>query len=123
MNNIIYTNDIFYIEKEEATIPWLKIFTQKKYKELSDCDKRTKNILFDTIDIIEKSMIEFYNPTKINIAIFGNYLPRLHIHIMARFKDDSHFPEPMWGKKQRENNLTLPDFNNFKEKLLKKLIN
>jgi len=89
MNNIIYSNDIFYIEKEENTIPWLKIFTQKNYKELSDCDKKTKNILFGTIDIIEKSMIEFYNPTKINIAIFGNYLPRLHIHIMARFKDDS----------------------------------
>jgi diadenosine tetraphosphate (Ap4A) HIT family hydrolase len=38
---------------------------------------------------------------KINIASFGNLLPQVHWHIMARFETDSYFPEPMWGQKQR----------------------
>ncbi len=61
----------------------------------------------------EKVMIEFYNPTKINIAMFGNYVPHFHIHIMARFKDDSHFPEPMWGKKLRDAKLNYPLLRNI----------
>lgn len=32
---------------------------------------------------------------------------------MARFEEDSYFPEPMWGEKQREAKLKLPSFNNF----------
>ena len=47
-------------------------------------------------------MIDFYHPEKINIAMFGNYLPKLHVHVMARFKEDSHFPESMWGKNKEK---------------------
>jgi len=118
----LYENETLYIEKEDSQIPWLKIFPQKKYKELSDCDDKTRDMLLQTMLLIEKEMIKYYNPKKINIAMFGNYLPLLHIHVMARFEKDSYYPEPMWGKKQREANLNLPDFEKFKQNLLKKLI-
>ena len=58
-------------------------------------------------------MLSYFKPEKINIASFGNYVPHVHFHIMARFKEDSYFPEPMWGKKQRDANLNLADFNKF----------
>ncbi len=118
----IYSNEYLYIEKEESQIPWIKIFSQKPYKELSDCDDKTREVLLNTMLLAEKTMIEYYNPTKVNIAMFGNYLPHLHIHVMARFENDSHFPEPMWGKKQREFNPNLPSFDGFVQKLLNSLI-
>ena len=118
---MIYENKTLYIEKEESQIPWLKIFPKTKCKELSDCDKKTRNILLDTMLLIETEMIKFYKPKKINIAMFGNYLPQLHIHVMARFEDDEYYPEPMWGKKQRESKLDLPDFSLFEHSLLEKL--
>jgi len=121
MNKSIFENKTLYIKREDSHIPWVKIFPKKECKELSDCDKQTRDILLDAMLKVEKLMLDFYNPTKINIAIFGNYLPKLHIHVMARFKDDSHYPEPMWGKKQREGNLTLPSFENFKKLLLEAL--
>ncbi len=117
MKNIIFENDILYIEKEISSIPWIKIFPKTHCKELSDCNDKIREKLFNTMINIEKLMLEFYKPDKINIAMFGNYLPKLHIHIMARFKNDTHFPEPMWGEKQRDSKLVLPDFNIFKEKL------
>ena len=117
----LYENETLYIEIEESEIPWLKIFPQKKYKELSECDKKTREKLLQTMLLIEEEMIKYYNPTKINIAMFGNYLPVLHIHVMSRFKKDSYFPEPMWGKKQRDSKLNLPDFTEFKKILLKQL--
>jgi len=113
MNNIIYQNDLIKVEIEPFEIPWLKIFTQKEIKEFSQCPKETKLVILNALDIIEKEMINYFEPDKINIASFGNYVPWVHFHIQTRFKDDSYFPEPTWGKKQRNSNLNLPDLETF----------
>ncbi len=117
----IYENSLIFIEIEESEIPWLKIFTKEPYKEFSDCSKDLKEEIWRTLDIIEKEMLFFYKPTKINIASFGNYMPHVHFHIMARFTEDSYFPEPMWGEKQRFSNLALKSFDEFVH-LLKPLL-
>jgi diadenosine tetraphosphate (Ap4A) HIT family hydrolase len=109
------------IETEESEIPWLKIFTQEPYKEMSELPHNLKYEIFELLDVIEKEMIRYYKPDKINIASFGNYVPHLHWHIMARFKEDSYFPEPMWGKKHREADLDLPDFQAFCEMIAAEL--
>jgi diadenosine tetraphosphate (Ap4A) HIT family hydrolase len=114
----IFEDEFISIQVEKSEIPWLKIFTNRPYKELSDCPKKTKQHIFNLLDIIEKEMITFYNPAKINIASFGNYVPHVHFHIMARFKNDSFFPEPMWGTKQREGKLDLPSMDEFIKRLI-----
>jgi len=118
---MLYENKYIKIEIEKSQIPWVKIFTQMPYKEFSSCDLKTKEEILKTLDIVEKTMLDFFKPEKINIASFGNYLPLLHFHIMARFKNDDFFPEPMWGKKQRKNELKLPSFEEFYKLLLTKL--
>ena len=117
----MYENRLIRIEIEESEIPWLKVFTQVERKEFSDCSAEEKEAIFIALDIIEKEMISYYQPTKINIASFGNYVPLVHWHIMARFEEDSFFPEPMWGKQQREAQLELPSFEKFLSLLQKKL--
>lgn len=109
----IYENKLFYVEVETSEIPWLKIFTCKPYRELSECDEETRVAILGAMLQIETVMIKYYKPKKVNIAMFGNYVPHVHIHVMARFEEDSYFPEPMWGKKQREAKLNLPDFDEF----------
>ena len=116
----IFKNDLIKIEIEPSEIPWLKIFTIENKKEFSQCNYETKQEIFKYLDIIEKEMLDYFKPKKINIASFGNYVPHVHFHVMARFEEDSYFPEPMWGKKQREANLNLPSFEDFYEILKKK---
>ena len=118
--SLIFKNDLIKIEIEPSEIPWLKIFTIENIKEFSQCDNNIKQEIFKYLDIIEKEMLDYFKPKKINIASFGNYVPHVHFHIMARFEEDSYFPEPMWGKKQREANLNLPSFEEFYEILKKK---
>jgi diadenosine tetraphosphate (Ap4A) HIT family hydrolase len=113
--DIIFENSHIKIEIEKSTIPWFKIFSIKKYKEFSEASDIVKNHILLALDVIEKKMLEELNPTKINIASFGNYLPHLHFHIMARFQDDSHFPEPMWGKKQRDGISYVKNIDSFKK--------
>jgi diadenosine tetraphosphate (Ap4A) HIT family hydrolase len=110
---MIYDNKYLYVKPESSEIPWLVVFTKDEYKELSEVPRDIRVAIYDMANIIEEEMIKYYSPTKINIASFGNYLPRVHMHVMARFEEDSFFPEPMWGKKQREANLDLPDFDKF----------
>lgn len=118
---IIYKHNDFYIEVHESEIPWLKIFTTQKYKELTDTPKELRKKLYEVMECIEEEMRSFYQPEKINIAAFGNYLPHLHIHVMARFKEDSFYPEPMWGVKQRDSKLILPESHIFYENVKKAL--
>lgn len=117
----MFKNDLIRVEIEESEIPWLKIFTQVERREFSECTIEEKSEIFEALDIIEKEMLSYYQPAKINIASFGNYVPLVHWHIMARFNEDSFFPEPMWGTKQREASLALPSFELFCEKVNSKL--
>jgi len=93
------------------------------YKELGDMPEELRNKLWKIYDIVEFEMKSYYNPTKINMASFANMLPRVHIHIMARFENDSYFPNPMWGEKLRDSKLSLPDEKEFYRQLYKNLIN
>ncbi len=114
----IWENDHLRIEIEKSEIPWLKIFTKVPYREMSEVPPETKRQIYTLLDLIEKEMLSYYKPTKINIASFGNYMPHVHWHIMARFEEDSYFPEPMWGVKQREATLALPSKELFLKQLL-----
>ena len=118
---MIYENKYIKVEVEKSEIAWLKIFTQKHYREFSECSVEEKVEIFRVLDIIEIEMLDFFKPKKINIASFGNYMPHVHWHIMARFEEDSYFPEPMWGSKQREGTYQLEKFDEFLELLKEKL--
>ncbi|HHD79592.1 MAG TPA: HIT domain-containing protein [Epsilonproteobacteria bacterium] len=117
----LYENNTIKIEIEAFEIPWLKIFTQVPYQEMSQVPKKIRMEIYDVLDVIEKEMIAYYTPKKINIASFGNYVPHVHWHIMARFEEDSYYPEPMWGTKQREANLHLPSFETFCQRIQERI--
>jgi diadenosine tetraphosphate (Ap4A) HIT family hydrolase len=113
----IYEDAFIFIETHDSEIPWLKIFTQEQRKEFSECTPEEKDAIWTALDIIERLMIAYYVPEKVNIASFGNVLPHVHWHIMARFKEDSYFPEPMWGSVQRQGELELPPMAPFIEEV------
>ena len=115
----IWHNEHFYLDIEPSEVPWLKLFTQTPYKEMSDVPPEIRFELFERLDAIERAMREYFQPDKINLASFGNQLPRVHWHIMARFAADSFFPEPMWGTKQRNSTLDLPPFAPFVEEIVR----
>ena len=123
---MIYSDEFIYIEVEPNTLPWVKIFTKGEFKEISHCDDNSRKRLFDAALECEKAMIEFYNPDKINWASFANYLPRVHIHIQARFRDDEFFPESLWGKKQRDSvirDIKIDEFSKFLNSRLQRAFN
>jgi len=44
---------------------------------------------------------ETMQPDKMNLASLGNMTPHVHWHVVPRFRDDRHFPNPIWAVPQR----------------------
>ncbi len=118
---VIYENKLIRVEVEEAEVPWLKIFLQEPYEVLLETPQKVKAEALRVLDIISQEMIANYNPDKINILSFGSALPNLYWHVIARFKNDSYFPEPMLGEKQREGEYKLENLKSFLARIKERL--
>jgi diadenosine tetraphosphate (Ap4A) HIT family hydrolase len=70
--------------------------------ELSDLSDADRAHCLGVVVAVERVLREQLAPTKINLAALGNMVPHLHWHVIARFDWDSHFPQPIWGARQRE---------------------
>jgi diadenosine tetraphosphate (Ap4A) HIT family hydrolase len=42
-------------------------------------------------------MRDVFRPTKLNVGAFGNVVPQLHVHVIARFTSDDAWPGLVWG--------------------------
>ena len=48
--------------------------------------------------LLARTMAELFAADKMNVAALGNIVPQLHIHHIARHRDDPAWPAPVWGK-------------------------
>jgi diadenosine tetraphosphate (Ap4A) HIT family hydrolase len=70
--------------------------------EFTDLARADRLHCMEAVAGVEEVLREALAPTKINLASLGNVVPHLHWHVIARFADDSHFPQPIWGVRQRD---------------------
>ena len=45
-----------------------------------------------------RALLSRFSPDKINVGALGNLVPQLHVHVIARSRDDPAWPGPVWGK-------------------------
>jgi diadenosine tetraphosphate (Ap4A) HIT family hydrolase len=92
---------------------WLILVPRKSdLVELIDLDFDEQVQVLKEINLVAKFLKNDLNPDKINIAMLGNVVKQLHIHIIARFKNDKAFPKPAFGFDGQE----------YQEKELQKII-
>lgn len=78
-----------------------RIVWQAHVREMSDLAPAERQQLMAAVFAVESVVRELFAPDKINLASFGNMVPHLHWHVIPRWRDDRHFPEPVWGQVQR----------------------
>ncbi len=69
--------------------------------EFSDLSVAQRQHCMAVVAEVEALLRAALGPTKVNLAALGNMVPHLHWHVIARFDWDSHFPQPIWGQRQR----------------------
>jgi diadenosine tetraphosphate (Ap4A) HIT family hydrolase len=78
-----------------------RVVWHRHVSELSDLASSELHHVMDVVLATERALRRLVQPDKINLASLGNLVPHLHWHVIPRWKDDSHFPAPIWAAAQR----------------------
>lgn len=79
-----------------------RVILNRHVKEMTDLDPKARDRLMGMVWRTERAVREVMRPDKINLASLGNVVPHLHWHVIPRFADDPHFPNPIWGNALRD---------------------
>jgi len=74
-----------------------RVVWNEHIKEMSDLSMQMRVELMNTVFAVESAVREVMQPEKINLASLGNVTPHLHWHVIPRYLDDKHFPNPIWA--------------------------
>jgi diadenosine tetraphosphate (Ap4A) HIT family hydrolase len=81
----------------DANFPWLILVPRRAgVSEIIDLGDE-QPLLMDEISKVSRALKEETRCDKLNVAAIGNMVPQLHIHVVARRKDDAVWPKPVWG--------------------------
>ncbi len=70
-------------------------------REMTDLADAERQHCLRVVLAVEQALRNVLKPHKINLASLGNMTPHLHWHVIPRDVHDAHFPQPVWGARQR----------------------
>lgn len=77
-------------------------------REMTDLNELERKAFMEVVFAVEAAIRDALSPDKINLASLGNQTPHLHWHVIPRFEDDRHFPNPVWGQPARDREARRP---------------
>jgi diadenosine tetraphosphate (Ap4A) HIT family hydrolase len=82
----------------DANYPWLLLVPRRPGAcEIIDLEEKDQSQLVIEIAHISRALKDVTACHKLNVAAIGNVVPQLHIHIVARQRNDPAWPRPVWG--------------------------
>lgn len=83
---------------DDARFPWLVLVPRRAGAvELDDLDEDDRTRLMHEIQRAMKTLRGVADCDKLNVGALGNVVRQLHVHVVARRKDDPAWPGPVWG--------------------------
>ncbi|HET7549199.1 MAG TPA: HIT family protein [Usitatibacter sp.] len=101
---ILWQNDLCrVVQVDEPGYPgYCRVILARHVRETTDLDPSQRMRLAAVVFAVEDAVRETMRPDKMNVASLGNVVPHLHWHVVPRFRDDAHFPSPVWCAARRE---------------------
>lgn len=85
-----------------------RVILNRHAAEMTDLSPAERVRLLTMVMKVERALRELLHPDKINLAALGNVVPHVHWHVIPRFEDDPHFPNPIWGARLRNTPHPVP---------------
>jgi len=84
---------------DDANYPWLLLVPRRAgTNEIIDLDEVEQAQLMTEITRVARALKAITECDKLNVAALGNVVPQLHVHIIARRRNDPAWPRPVWGQ-------------------------
>ena len=101
--DILFSNALYRIVA--VNVPsWpgvCRVILNRHAAEMTDLPIEDRSALMNAVCVVESALRDLMQPTKINLASLGNVVPHVHWHIIPRWADDTHFPDPIWAPAKR----------------------
>lgn len=82
----------------DANYPWCILVPKREgLREIFHMSVEDREQLMKESCHLSEVMADLFVPDKMNVAALGNMVPQLHLHHVARTKDDAAWPKPIWG--------------------------
>ena len=82
---------------DNSKFPWLILIPRRKnIKDMTELNSKDQVLLMKEIIHVSKIVKKLFKTSKLNVEKIGNIVPQLHIHIIARKKNDSSWPLSVW---------------------------
>jgi len=118
--DLVWQNDLCRVVLvAEADYPgFCRVVLNRHVKEMGDLPEYERQALMHVVFAVEQALTGLMQPEKINLASLGNVVPHVHWHVIPRFRDDAHFPQPIWAAATRTGiRRTAPDLQKLRNKL------
>lgn len=92
---------VAYID-EPGYSGYCRVIWNTHVAEMTDLSEADRAFCMHVVFAVETLLREVMSPDKINLASLGNFTPHVHWHVIPRYRDDAHFPQAIWGARQRE---------------------
>jgi diadenosine tetraphosphate (Ap4A) HIT family hydrolase len=101
--NILWRDALLrVIRVDDPAYPgFCRVIVNRHVKEMTDLSPDERARLMQAVFVVEGALRELMQPDKVNLAALGNQVPHLHWHVIPRFVDDAHFPDPVWAAVRR----------------------
>ena len=111
------------VQVDEPGYPgFCRVIWKSHVREMTDLSPADRLHCMNVVFAVERAMRDALSPAKINLASLGNMVAHVHWHVIPRFADDPHFPQPVWGARQRENRVTAPGNDTLTAKIRTELM-
>jgi diadenosine tetraphosphate (Ap4A) HIT family hydrolase len=82
----------------DSQYPWFILVPQRaNISEIHHLSQEEQQQFIRESSTLATAIEKTFSADKMNVAALGNMVPQLHIHHIARFKDDIAWPKPVWG--------------------------
>jgi diadenosine tetraphosphate (Ap4A) HIT family hydrolase len=101
---VLWQNELCRVVRvDEPDYPgYCRVILGRHATEMADLEEAERIGLMAVVFAVEAAVRETMQPDKMNLASLGNMTPHVHWHVIARFRNDRHFPTPVWAPAQRE---------------------
>ncbi len=101
--DVLYRTDLYRIisVNDPAWPGFCRIILNHHAAEMTDLAIEERSSIMKAVCVVEAALRTLMSPTKINLASLGNVVPHVHWHVIPRWADDSHFPDPIWANPTR----------------------
>ena len=117
-HELMVYRDIHVLLKKQKIIPWLILVPETTQRNLCDLDAEIFSQVLGLTKKISIYMQQKFAADKINVAEIGNVVPQLHVHVVARKKDDACWPGVVWGQTLDAEDYSAQQVAMFRQEIL-----